>query len=310
MYKKYKIGVVVPAYNEELLINDTIKGIPRYVDKIIAVDDASTDLTYKKLQDLKKVKYRLEIIHHKQNRGVGGSIINGYHSLIKQNMEIVVVMAGDNQMDPKYLPSLLDKLIEDGFDVAKGNRFIHPQELETMPKFRFISSIIATFITKIASGYWTIFDVMNGYVASKTSVLKLLNFHKVKKGYDFEISMLINLNILGAKITDVPIPAVYSNETSNIKVWKVLPSFLWTLFQGFWQRIFYKYIFFNTHPIAIFFIFGLLLMFIGTIIGFWVTIATNWHPTASSVLLAVLPIILGFQLFLTAVIIDIQNEPK
>ena len=147
-------------------------------------------------------------------------------------------------------------------------------------------------------------------MAIKTSVLKLIDFNKVKRRYDFDVSMLINLNIIGAKVVDVPIPAVYGSEVSSLRVWRVLPGMLWTSFSGFWQRIFYKYIFPNTHPVAIFLVTGVVLILIGLIIGIWSIIVTGGHPTASTTILAVIPFILGFQFCMTAIVIDIQNEPK
>ena len=310
MYKNKKIGVVVPAYNEEKLIGETISGIPNYVDQIVAVDDVSTDETYNKLKSLQSKNKKLIIVKHETNLGVGGSIMTGYKKLFDRDVDIAVVMAGDNQMDPQYLPLLLDKIIDGGFDVAKGNRFMHRRELTRMPFYRFIGNIFLTFLTKLASGYWSIFDVSNGYVASKTSVLKLVDFGKVKNRFEFETSMLINLNIAGAKVADVSIPAVYGTEVSDLNVWKVLPGLLWTLFSGFWQRIFYRYVFPNTNPMAIFLATGLLLMLVGVVIGVWSIVVTGGHPTASTAILAVIPFILGFQFCLTALVTDIQNEPK
>lgn len=310
MYKNNKIGIVVPSYNEGELIQKTINGIPAFVDEIVAIDDKSTDDTNKKLLSLKKTNKKLIVITHKKNTGVGGSIIDGYKKLLDDKIDIVAVMAGDNQMDPYYLPSLLDKLIVENFDMAKGNRFMHANQLRSMPVYRFVGNIFVTFLTKLASGYWSIFDSWNGYVASKTTALRLIDFEKIKKRYDFEISMLINLNIVGAKVVDVPIPAVYGTEISDLKTFKVLPSLLRTFFLGFWKRVFYKYIFFNTHPVAVFLLLGLPLQLIGIIIGMWSILVSGGHPTASTTLLAVIPFILGFQLVLTAIITDIQNEPK
>lgn len=310
MYKNNKIGVVVPAYNEASLIGKTILGIPNYVDKIVAVDDSSTDKTYKKLRNLQAKNKKLTVVKHRKNLGVGGSIMSGYKKLFDENIDIAVVMAGDNQMDPQYLPSLLNKIIENGFDVAKGNRFMHRKELARMPFYRFVGNIFLTFLAKLASGYWSIFDVSNGYVVSKISTLRLVDFNKVKNRFEFETSMLINLNIVGAKVADVPIPAVYGSEVSDLKVLEVLPGMLWNSFTGFWERIFYKYIFPNTHPVAVFLATGIAFMLVGIVIGVWSIIVTSGHPTASTTILAVIPFILGFQFCLTALVIDIQNEPK
>jgi len=310
MYKNNKIGVVVPAFNEEKLIQKTILGIPDYVDQIVAIDDLSTDKTYQKLKSLQPGNRKLVTIKHEKNLGVGGSIMTGYKKLFDQDIDIAVVMAGDNQMDPQHLPLLLDKIIDGGFDVSKGNRFMHRRELTKMPFYRFIGNIFLTFLTKLASGYWSIFDVSNGYVASKIQILKLVEFSKVKNRFEFETSMLINLNIAGAKVADVSIPAVYGTEVSDLKVWEVLPGLLWTLFSGFWQRVFYKYVFPNTHPVAVFLFTGTALMLIGVAIGIWSIIVTGGHPTASTAILALLPFILGFQFCLTSLVIDIQSEPK
>lgn len=165
MYRGRKIGVVVPAYNEEMLIGETLSGIPEYVDKIYVVDDGSTDRTAEIVEEFAKKDNRIILIRHEKNRGVGAAIVSGYKKALEDGMDIVAVMAGDNQMDPAFLPDLLDPIVEGKADYAKGNRLLSPEYRRGMSKWRFFGNSILTLLTKIASGYWQMMDPQNGYLS-------------------------------------------------------------------------------------------------------------------------------------------------
>ncbi|OYT26497.1 MAG: hypothetical protein B6U97_03710 [Candidatus Altiarchaeales archaeon ex4484_96] len=173
MYKDNKIAVVVPAYNEKKLIRRVLDTIPFFVDWIIVVDDASTDDTGRVAEF--SPDSRVTVIRHEVNRGVGGAIITGHKKALKLGADISVVMAGDAQMNPKFLPNLIDPLIEEAYDYTKGNRFLTNESVHEMPKTRVLGNIMLTFFTKLASGYWNIFDPQNGYTAIKANILKNLN---------------------------------------------------------------------------------------------------------------------------------------
>jgi hypothetical protein len=232
--------------------------------------------------------------------------------MLSQEVDLVAVMGGDAQSDPSYLHHLLDRLIESGYDMAKGNRLFHSESARSMPKYRVLGNTLLTLLSKAASGYWSIADSQNGYIALRTDTLRRLNLSRITRGYDLENSMLIELNILSARVADVPMPAVYGEEVSGIRVWRVVPRMLLTMFSGFWKRIYLKYVLYSFHPVALFLFSGLALTFWGLAFGIWVTSNTIGPETASTgtVMLAVLPFLMGFQLLLAALVLDILFEPK
>jgi len=313
MYKGNSVAVVVPAYNEEELIGPTLADIPDYIDSIIVTDDASTDDTAARVEAMAQRDARIVLIRHERNQGKGSGVVDGYRKAIHQGHDIVVTMDGDNQMPSDHLSSLLDPLVEGGYDAAKGNRFLAASgTLEKMPKYRLLGNILLTLATKIASGYWSIFDSQNGFWAvTAASLAKLDDFH-IARRYDLENSLLIHLNILGARVADVPVPARYGNEISGIRLWRVTPRILLTLFTGFWRRVLLRYVLYNFHPIALFLFSGLALTIWGVGFGIWVTIGSLGPEAATSgtVMLAVLPFLMGFQLLLAALVLDILSEPK
>ncbi len=135
MYRDFKIGVAVPAYNEEKLIGKTIAEIPRFVDRIYAVDDASTDKTRSAIE--KSSDKRVLLIKHDKNKGVGGSIVSAFMQGINE-VDVLAVMAGDNQMDPEDLPALLDPIVDGKVDFTKGDRFTKEYNLQTIKTSQYL----------------------------------------------------------------------------------------------------------------------------------------------------------------------------
>jgi glycosyltransferase involved in cell wall biosynthesis len=157
--------VVVPAYNEEDLIGEVLDGIPDYVAKVYVVDDGSADMTGAIIEDYAHRDPRIVAIHHNPNRGVGAAITTGYLQAVEDGMDIAAVMAGDNQMDPAYLPDLLDPIVDGRADYTKGNRLINQAYRKGMSPWRSFGNSLLTFLTKVASGYWQMMDPQNGYTA-------------------------------------------------------------------------------------------------------------------------------------------------
>ncbi|WP_419671376.1 glycosyltransferase family 2 protein [Aliarcobacter butzleri] len=211
MYKNQKIAVVIPAYNEELLILETLDGIPDYVDKMYVIDDCSKDKTLTLLKERQNIDIRVEIIHHEINKGLGQSLIDGYVMSRDDDNDITVVMAGDNQMHPDDLPALLDKIIEENYDYSKGNRLLH-QNIDSMPTYRFFGNSILTILTKFATGYYFSMDPQCGYTAIKNSVLKNIPIEKMTTGYGYNADILCMLNIQRYSVADVEVRPVYDRE--------------------------------------------------------------------------------------------------
>ena len=310
MYHGARIAAVVPAYKEEKMIATVISTMPDFVDFIVIVDDCSPDQTSAVVNLI--ADDRVTLIRHEVNQGVGGAIVTGHKAAMELGADVNVIMAGDAQMDPNHLPALLDKVTRDGYGFAKANRFFAPESFDGMPQYRVFGNIVLSFMTKMASGYWNLFDPQNGYTAVRTEVLKRVPLDRVSRRYSFENDFLIHLNILQVPAIDVPIPAVYADEVSSIRLSKVVPELLNLLGRGFWRRIWYRYVLWSFSPIALLLALGLLLSTIGVGIAIWVCfqIATSVIATAATVMLAALPLMLGTQLLISALQLDIQASPS
>jgi dolichol-phosphate mannosyltransferase len=306
-----KIAVVIPAYNVAAEVGGVIAAMPEFVDRIFVVDDASPDDVAAQVEKL--VNPRVSLLRHEKNQGVGGATSTGMQRAIAEGFDIVVKCDGDGQMDPVDIPMLLQPLLKGAADHAKGSRFHHFRALSQMPKWRFVGNVGLTFLTKMASGYWNVLDPVNGFLATRAEVLASLQLSKVSRRYFFETDLLIRLNIVEARVADVALPAHYGDERSALSVPRALFSFPPKLLGGLIKRIFWRYLFFDVSPIAIFAGLGLLFLGFGTLFGSyqWVRHALAGVPTPiGTVILAALPCILGFELILQAIVLDIQNTPR
>ena len=257
MYNDKKIAVVIPCYNEEKLISKTILGIPDYVDTVIIVNDCSTDSTSDEISKVisKKSELDYNIINNSKNLGLGRSISIGYKCALSKAADIAVIMAGDNQMDPVYLPNLLDPLVESRADYTKGNRLTH-KEFYKMPRFRRFGNSILSLLTKISTGYWNIIDPQNGYTAASSDSLEIITSSKIANGYGYNSDILTSLNIENKKVLDISIPPVYADEKSGIKIGRYTLFTSWILLSGFFRRIHSKYGGLRLHPILFYYYFS------------------------------------------------------
>ena len=311
MYKDHRIAVVVPAYNEARHIAQVVAEIPAYVDYILVVDDCSVDETSAVVESRKEAP--VVILRTPKNLGVGGATMLGYEKALALECDIAVKMDGDGQMSSEHLHLLLDAIVEQGYAYAKGNRFLAGESLASMPRHRLFGNVILTFLNKLASGYWHVFDPQNGYTAISADALRLLDFRSIDRRYFFENDMLIALNFHNARVADVAIPARYGDERSRLNPFGAAIKFPFLFLPRFWRRIYQKYVLRDFSPIALFLFLGLLLCAWG--VGFgayhWIlSVMTNHVASTGTVMLAVLPLILGFQLILQAIVLDIQQTPK
>ncbi|HQE32587.1 MAG TPA: glycosyltransferase family 2 protein [Propionibacteriaceae bacterium] len=309
MFQGAVIAAVVPAYREEKLIATVITTMPDFVDHIVIVDDCSPDGTSAAVEAVGDP--RVTLIRHEKNTGVGGAIVTGHKAAMKLGSDINVIMAGDAQMDPAALPALLRPITVQGYGFAKANRFFAPESFKGMPGYRVFGNIVLSFMTKLASGYWNLFDAQNGYTATRTDVLERLPLDHISQGYSFENDYLIHLNILQTGATDVPIAALYGEETSTISLKRVIPELLRLLTFGFWKRIWYRYVLWSFSPVAVLLFLGLPLFVVGFVLAILFTVLTagTGTATAGTTMLAALPIIVGTQMLLAALQLDIQGSP-
>ncbi len=218
MWREARIGVVIPAYNEERLLRRTLQGVPDYVDTVCVVDDASSDATADVAR--KHADPRIEVIRHPQNRGVGAAIVTGYQALLAKNVDVMVVMAGDNQMDPMDLPALLEPVVSGRADYAKGNRFVH-QERRRMPRLRRWAGGVLSLMTRGATGLG-IDDTQCGYTALRSGAAWGLPLTELWPRYGYPNDLLGMLAARGQRVVDVPVRPIYADEQSGIRPWHAL----------------------------------------------------------------------------------------
>ena len=307
-FSRFNIGAVVPAYNEERIIEDTIKGIPAYVTRIYIIDDGSTDSTPEIIKTINDP--RIRSLRHETNKGVGAAIITGYKKALEDEMDIVVVMAGDNQMDPAQLPRLLMPIIEGKADYTKGNRLISREFRTGMSRWRTVGNSILTMITKIGSGYWSIMDPQNGYTAISRQALEAINLDSVYTYYGYCNDLLIKLNAFGIRTMDIVIPARYGNERSHITYGKYILKVAPMIFRGFLWRLKTKYIVLNFHPLVFFYSASMIILPFGVLFSLWILIEKTMHHEVSDnyPLLAAFLTLMGVQLLLFAMLFDMQED--
>lgn len=309
MYRSKSVGVVVPAYNEEVLIARTIGTMPEFVDWIIVVDDCSKDSTARKVEELRSTNPKLVLIRHEKNGGVGKAISTGYVWCRERDIDIAVVMAGDGQMDPADLPRLLDPIVDDHADYSKGNRLVTGEAWKKIPKHRYIGNSVLTFMTKIASGYWHVTDSQTGYTALNKRALKTIPLEDIYPRYGMPNDLLVTLNIYNMRVIDVPVSPVYGiGERSGIKVHRVVFSIGYLLLRLFVKRMVQKYIIRDFHPLILFYTFGLVLLGLGAPLT--VRMFLMWHLTGlvpqANALLVFFCASIGFQSLLFAMLFDME----
>ncbi len=259
MYKEKTIAVVVPAYNEEVLIAKTITSIPDWVDKIIVVNDASTDRTAEIVEEMAKEDSRIFQMEHETNQGCGGSLATGYKWARDNDFDISVRMDGDGQMQPENLTDILLPVVEERADYSKGNRLFTGEAYKKIPKARYFGNAFLSLITKIVSGYWHIADFQSGYTAINKKALNTVDWDKMYKRYGQPNDLLIRLNVHNFRVADVPVEPVYNvGERSGIKYKKIIFTLGWMLFKMFFWRMKEKYIIRDFHPLIFFYFFGYL----------------------------------------------------
>ena len=310
-YRRKLIAVVVPAYNEEKLIGKTLCGIPDYVARIYAVDDGSPDRTGDIINECAWRDPRIVPIHHNPNRGPGAAIISGYSLALADGMDIIATMDGDGQMDPHYLPQFLDPIVDCKCDFTLGNRLSSPQYRGRMSKWRFFGNAILTFLTKVASGYWSMTDPQNGYTAISRRALEVIGFEGMYPRYGYLNDRLVRLNIHGFRIRNIPHPAKYGNEKSSIKYGSYIVRVSNLLLRDFLWRLKMKYVVFSFHPLVIFYLFGSVLTAIGLAAGciaLWEKLVWGYPFLFVHGTLSMLVFILGTMFLSFAMLFDMFQE--
>ncbi len=303
------VAVVVPAHNEEALIEATLQGIPGFVDRVFVIDDGSSDATGERATAFGDP--RVEVLRHERNQGVGAAIVTGYRRALAERVDATAVMAGDNQMDPDELESFALPVVRGQVDYAKANRLFTGSAWQLIPRSRYLGNAILSFLTKIASGYWHVADSQAGYTVIGLPVLQQLDLDRIYTSYGFPNDMLVHLNVWNARVRDFPSRPIYGvGERSGIKIRKVVPRISWLLWKGFFWRLREKYVIRDFHPLVFFYFLGFVMTTIGLALGIVETIlriAGN-HITPATIVLVALLLISGSQFTLFAMWFDMESN--
>ena len=235
-----RVVVVMPARNEERLISNCISAIPEDVAWIIVVNDGSTDRT-KEVAD-EALGVRGEVLTT-TGLGVGGAIMLGsQQALTRFGTEcVVVVMAGDGQMDPTDLEMLIQPVLSGNADHVKGNRWLHSAGPKGMPLIRRLGTWWLSRLTSLASGI-RIRDSQCGYTATSGRMVENWDWERTWQGYGYPNWWLMEAGRRGFKIQEVPVKSIYGSEKSGIRIIHFFVSVSWMLWKGIWRRGFDWYV--------------------------------------------------------------------
>jgi glycosyltransferase involved in cell wall biosynthesis len=310
MFRSRLVAVVVPCYDVAAHLPGVVRTLPDFVDHIVVVDDGSGD-------DLAGAAARvacdkLILLRHDENRGLARAMETGFRKALELGVQIVVKIDGDGQMDPAQMRRLLEPIVAGQADIAKGNRFLRRRHLAGMPPLRLVGNLILSFLTKLASGYWSIFDPTNGYLAIRRQLLEEIDLDRLGPRYFFETSLLCQAYLAGAVVRDVSIPARYGSEKSSLSPRRVSLAFPFLLMHACLRRIALQHFIRDFTPVALFLMTGGLMSGLGLLWSF----TTWWHnsslhqPTPpGTIALLGLPVLVGFNLLLQALVLDIGSVP-
>jgi glycosyltransferase involved in cell wall biosynthesis len=305
------VAVVIPAYNEEKLLETTIAGIPAFVDRVYIVDDASRDGTVGRAHTAATADSRITVIVHERNRGAGAAVITGYKRALEEGTDVVCVMNADNQMDPSEMLSLVMPIVNDEVDYTKANRLFTGEAWNLIPHYRYLGNAMLSLLTKIASGYWHLADSQAGYTAINRRMLELVDLDNVYPRYGYPNDMLVHLNVWSARVRDIQSRPIYGvGEQSGIKLRSVVPRISWLLMKGFFWRMGHRYVIRDFHPLVFFYMAGFFSFLIGLALGSY---AVGRHfsdhpPTAGLAILVALMMTFSVLFTLFAMWFDMETN--
>lgn len=307
MYINKKIAVVVPCYNEESQISGVLSTMPTFVDSIVVVDDASVDKTVEIASQYAQIDTRIVILRHERNGGVGTAIASGYRYTLDNGADVVAVMAGDGQMDPDDLPTVIHPVAEGTADYCKGNRFFYFKGVKRIPRYRLLGNFILSAFTKIVSGYWHVSDTQSGYTAINRDALMSIEVNKIYPRYGCPNDILTKLNISEMRVAEVPVNPLYNvGEISKMKIPRVIFPISMLLVKLFFQRMFQKYILRTGHPLVLAYALSALLFSSFCLLGIYIFVLlliTGEIPKAALIVSGV-TLIISLQLLVTAFTMD------
>jgi len=217
--QKPKVCAVIPFYNENDFLFDVVSETLNFVDKVIAVNDGSSDGSEKTINNLEQV----QVISLNHNYGKGYALQVGFNESIKQNFDIAITLDADKQHNPAFIPEFISQL--NYFDIVIGNRL---NDTKNMPVQRILSNKITSSLLTIKTRQ-KILDSQCGYRGYKAELLKIVKSYSY--GYEAESEMIISAARSGFKIGFVNISTIYGNEKSKMNSVKAIFGFIKVFFK-------------------------------------------------------------------------------
>lgn len=307
-----RIAVIIPCYCAAGTVAAVVSSIPDEVWRIYCVDDASPDDTIAAIEAVAADDARVRLVRRTTNGGVGAAVVDGMQAAIADNASVIVKIDSDGQMNPAFIPNFVAPIVAGEADFVKGNRFFVLERVRRMPPLRIFGNAGLSFISKLSTGYWDMFDPTNGYIAIQADIARLLPLEKLHRRYFFESDLLFRLSTLRARVIELPLEAIYGNETSHLNELRCLATFPFLHGRNFAKRIFYNYFLRNFSAASISLVAGLLLFAFGALFG--VThlidsIRTGHVATAGTVMFSALPLLVGIQFLLNFLSQDVALTP-
>jgi dolichol-phosphate mannosyltransferase len=307
-----KVAVIIPCYRVKAQILGVIARVGGEVSHIYVVDDAcpegSGDFVRANCKDP-----RVRVLKNPENRGVGGAVMAGYEAALRDGADILVKVDGDGQMDPALVPRFVRPIAAGQADYSKGNRFYDLTRIGQMPTIRLLGNAVLSFVSKLSTGYWNLFDPTNGFTAIHARVARRVAFDKVSPRYFFESDMLFRLNIIRAVVADIPMDAIYGDEKSNLKIRQVVGEFVVKHTRNFVKRVLYNYFLRDMTLASLELIVGAALFIFGLVFGgfHWLrALGSGVATPLGTIMLAALPTMVGLQMLLAFVGFDVANVPR
>lgn len=280
------ITVILPAYNEEVSIGSIVLLTRLYADKVIVVDDGSSDRT----TDIAS-KAGAEVIVHKVNTGKGGALRTGFAAAVERGADVIVTMDSDAQHNPADIPRLVAPILKGEADMVNGSRYLNGLDKNT-PAYRRVGQTVLDTATNLNSGL-RITDSQSGFRAFAASTADIFRFRA--QGMAIESEMLADAGKAGLRITEVEIGVRYDVDGSTLNPVK---HGIQVLFSVLTDMEFKRPLFYFTVP-------GLFLEVIGLYLGaqFVQTFATGGSLHFGPTMLMVLLIVVGSFMVLTGILL-------
>lgn len=306
------IGVVIPAYNERGIIRKVFETMPAFVDYMITINDCSKDDTLQIIKEYMTEDDRIVLIDHPENKGLGQSLIDGYLKAIEMKIDVTAVMAGDGQMAPEDLISVVQPIVDGTADYTKGYRLTADNVKQVMPRYRYVGNMMLTLLTKFATGYWHVIDPQCGYTAISLKAISSIPIETMTKRYGYNADILNMLNLKNFKVKDVAVQPIYGEEKSKIKLYKYIPTTSILLLKLFFKRLRLKHMLTDFNPFALFYFAAMLCGLVSIVFGIRILVVffTQWLMPSTSLIIWVFFTIMCVQFLFFGMWMDMEANKE